>query len=450
MPTGPLQSIQSEQNELNAERDAFIRAAEGRGGKGFTAAERTRLGAIETRLTALDRETMRLEIEREVRHGEPAIDGVTDAMLGLSYGSVGSIRPRHAARIPAGHSYAELFGPATDSGGFGSFEDFLSTVHSGRADPRLAPSAAATTTVGSTGGFLVPVEYSAELFDGAIESEIVRPRARVYPMTGDKRKISGFSAKDHTDGSIYGFTARWMEEAAMNTDQTPKAVQIELNAHKLALFTQASNELASDGETFESQLGTAMRLGIGFSLDQAFLFGTGAGRPAGALSASNPARIVVAKETGQLGATLLYENVTKMLARLHPALFNESVWVASQTLIPQLLVLTVPVGTGGTVIPVLREDRNGGFTILTRPVTFTEKVPALGTEGDISLVAFSQYAIGMRKEFVMDRSQGPGWREDLSSYRGIVRVDGQSRWTGPVTPVNGDTLSWAVTLAARA
>ena len=91
----------------------------------------------------------------------------------------------------------------------------------------------------------------------------------------------------------------------------------------------------------------------------------------------------------------------------------------------------------------------GGFQILTRPVVFTEKVPVLGDRGDILLSAFSQYAIGLRQEVVLDQSHLPGWARDVISYRAILRVDGLGLWSGPVTPLHGDTLSWCVALAAR-
>ena len=82
-----------------------------------------------------------------------------------------------------------------------------------------------------------------------------------------------------------------------------------------------------------------------------------------------------------------------------------------------------------------------------KPIIFTEKTPALGTEGDLMLVDLSQYAIGMRQEIVIDRSNAPGWTRDVESFRVILRADGQSLWDEAVTPANGtNTLSWCVIL----
>jgi len=40
----------------------------------------------------------------------------------------------------------------------------------------------------------------------------------------------------------------------------------------------------------------------------------------------------------------------------------------------------------------------------------------------------------MRKEIALDRSNVPGWMEDMTDYRVIVRVDGQGTWDKPITP----------------
>jgi hypothetical protein len=73
--------------------------------------------------------------------------------------------------------------------------------------------------------------------------------------------------------------------------------------------------------------------------------------------------IQVAKETGQ-GKTIVYENLAKMMSRMFAGSFGNSVWVCHQTTIPQLLQLSLAVGTGGAPVPVLNQA-NGQFTMLT-------------------------------------------------------------------------------------
>lgn len=266
-------------------------------------------------------------------------------------------------------------------------------------------------------------------------------------MTSNSKVIAGFDDLNHTSGTLFGgFDAQWLSEAATATDMDARLRNIALNVKKLAIFTRASNELIADGMSFEAMLGEAMVKAIGWHLDYACLRGTGAGQPLGVLN--DPALVTVSKEAGQLAATIEYENLTKMFARLHPACVNNSVWVANPTTIPELLSLSIGIGTAGSPIPVLRES-DGAFLMLTRPVLFTEKLPALGTVGDIILADFSQYTVGLRPELALEKSNHVGWQNDTSGYRVILRADGMGRWKSALTPANGDTLSWCVALATR-
>ncbi len=219
----------------------------------------------------------------------------------------------------------------------------------------------------------------------------------------------------------------------------------ELSAQKLALYAQVSNELVEDGMDAGRAIEAAMAGSLAFGLDSAFISGNGVGMPRGILA--DDALITVAKLQGQAAATVLYENLTAMAARMHPALFGESVWLANVSTIPQLAQLQLSVGTGGA--PVLTQRPDGSFSILTRPVIFTEKVPTLGTKGDVLLVALSQYGIGLRRGLSFAVSSHVGFRSDETAYRLLVRVDGRGRWSGPMTPLNGDTLSWCVALEDR-
>jgi HK97 family phage major capsid protein len=127
---------------------------------------------------------------------------------------------------------------------------------------------------------------------------------------------------------------------------------------------------------------------------------------------------------------------------------KNAVWVASSTTLPQLLTLSVGIGAAGALMPAVKEA-DGKFTLLGMPLLFTEKLPTLGTKGDILLADFSQYAIGLRREVTLEKSNLPGWSRDVMSFRVILRCDGMGTWSGPQTPKNGDSRSWCVTLASR-
>lgn len=350
--------------------------------------------------------------------------------------------------------FAEMFPGQRSTDGFRDFNEFLSILHSGRHDPRMMAAAGMSEGIGVDGGFLVPTQFAAQMLDASLESEIVRPRARIEPMDSRTKIIAGWDTQNHSS-YIGGFIGYWLDEGGSFNQQKGKTRNLTLNARKLGILAPVSNEIIADGGSFEQMLGGALISALGWYLDYAFLQGTGVGQPRGVLN--DPALIAVAKESGQAADTIVYENLVKMFARVHPGSVGASVWVCNSTAIPQLLNLSVKIknvaGTenvGGSHVPVLKEDGNGGFVMLTRPVIFTEKLPALGDQGDILLADFSQYSVGLRKEISLDKSAHAGFSTDESHYRGIIRADGLGRWSTAVTPKAGDTLSWCVTLAERA
>lgn len=348
--------------------------------------------------------------------------------------------------VAQGAEYRKMF--PTESltrEGWQNFGEFVSAVHAGQADVRLR---ALVSGIPSDGGFLVPSEYSSELFNVSLESEVVRPRARVFPMSSGSRKIPATAIGSHSSHLFGGLVATWSAESSTLPDNAPKFRSMELNASKLTCYTTTSNEWLDDGLNAEQIISETFSSGLSWFLDRAFLTGDGAGKPLGILNSS--CLVTVAKESGQAANTIEYANLTKMSARLHPASWSNSVWVIHPSAIPQLMQLSVVVGSGGSHIPVLR-DQQGAFSLLGRPVVVTEKLETLGDVGDILFADFSQYGIGMRRELRLDSSAGPRFQQDEVSWRMISRVDGQPLWPEALTPQSGsDTLSPFVTLAERA
>lgn len=347
--------------------------------------------------------------------------------------------------------YCKLHGlkpEALSDGNFKSFGDFLATLGSGRYDERIqALSVAASGSNFGSGGVMVPERFLAESLHPPGEAELVLPRARLFPMNEGTLNVSALDALDETDGTMFGgFVSEWIAENGEFTARTPKTTRITLTRKKLGIFTVSSNELVSDS-AYESQLVPAMAAAIADFRDQAFFTGNGVGKPRGILS--DPALVVVAKETGQAAATITSENLDKMYSRLHPRLVRNAEWFCSPTCIPQLLRLTRTVGTAGQVIPVLNEV-SGGFYLYGLPLHVTSKLPTLGNQGDVLLADLSQYGVGMSRGIAIDRSEHARFERDQIAWRAVFRCDGQGLWRGPFKPRNGDTLSWCVTLAERA
>jgi len=325
---------------------------------------------------------------------------------------------------------------------------FFQAVFSGRHHPGLI-RAGMTETVPSDGGFLVPSQLAAQIHAVSLENEIVMPRCFVQPMISNECKIPAMTIGDHSANLYGGFTASYTDETGTIDEHSPKTRSMTLAAKKLTGLLRFSNELAQDIPGGEGQIINICGKGLSYYRDRAFLKGTGAGEPLGILNAG--CLVSVGKETGQKADTIVYENLTKMMSRMFAGSFANSIWVCHQTTIPQLLTLSLAVGTGGNQIPVMTKGANGGFEILTRPVLFTEKTEKLGDIGDIMLADFSQYVVGLRSGMRFDTSIHVHFTSDELLARLIERHDGQPLWDSALTLEDGvNTVSPFVTLAERA
>ncbi len=446
-----------------AKEAAALQAAVDKEGREMTPAELSRIDDLLAESAENLKECDRRDrLERHLTEFEPAArpnerlirpEDPQNSSERRAFGT-GSAR---TGRTNSGRRYADMFPELLGRGsGFRDGEDFLKPIVFGQADPRLLLAAGMTEGGPGGGGFLVPSPLSEKWLDASLEEEVVRGRAQVHPMTSSTLEIAGLDVTDRSAGDLAGYEGQWLAEGAPATEQKARLRKITLKARKCAIFTSASVELATDAiGGFEGQIGAFMSKAIAFNLDGAFLGGTGAGQPLGILNGGST--VTVLKEGSQAAATIRQENVLKMFARLIPASQVNAVWVVHPSTIPQLYTLTVLVknvaGTenvGGAAIPLFR-DEGGRMTLLGRPVLISEKAKQLGTKGDIGLYDFSYYAVGIRSEMSLERSNAPGWLTSEISLRLIIRVDGQPILNAAVKPSEGtDALSPFVTLETRA
>ena len=343
--------------------------------------------------------------------------------------------------------YRALFGNAGHSWqGRGTGDNFFNAVFSGRHDPRLIRSGMNETTP-SDGGFLVPTEYASRIHAVSLENEIVMPRAFVQPMISNEIRLPAMNVGDHSSSLYGGFTASYVAEAGEISTANPKTRQMELNAKKLTGMLRFSSELAADIPGGENQIVNICGKGLSWYRDRAFIKGTGAGEPLGILNADS--LVTVDKVNAQTANTIVYENLTTMMSRMFSGSFGNSVWIAHPSTIPQLMALYVPTGDGGTTVPVMSASGDS-FSMLTRPVLFTEKVEPLGSKGDIILADLSQYVVGLRAGMRFDMSIHAHFQTDELLARLIERHDGQPLWDSALTLEDGtNTVSPFVTLAVR-
>ncbi len=352
----------------------------------------------------------------------------------------------------AGASYPTPF----DSG----FGDFLQAVahaasHPGAEDPRLFQTAISggSESVDSDGGFLVQMDHSTEILKNVHEMGQLWSRVRKIPISGMSNglKINAIDEKSRVTGSRWGgVQAYWAAEADSATAKKPKFRQMELNLHKLIGVAYATDELLQDAAALGSVYTEAFSEEFTFLLELAIMEGTGAGQLLG-IENSN-AVVAVAKESGQAADTVVYENVVNMLARLWSRSMMNAIWPINPDILPQLMTMNIGVGTAG--VPVFLPPGGASVapygTLMGRPIVPIEHAETLGTQGDISLIDFSQYLAIEKGGLQTATSMHVRFLNHEQTFRWTLRVDGQPIWNSPLTPAKGsNTQSPFIQLADR-
>ena len=333
--------------------------------------------------------------------------------------------------------------------GFNSPSEFYKAIFHrnlamGDVDARLKDL---SINIGADGGFLIPESLRAELLQVPLEAAIVRPRAMIVPMDSLTVPFPTIDDTSHASNVYGGIVANWTDENTTITENQPTFGRVVLQAKKLALYTEVPNELFQDSIiSLEAFLNQIYPLAIAYFEDDAFLVGTGAGQPLGVLNAANPALVTQSRDTAN---EVNWDDLVNMFARMLPSSIASAIWPINQEVFPQLATMSLDVGTGGSAVWLSNGVAGPPATILGRPVVITEKVPALGSQADISFVDFRQYLLGDRQTLTMMTSPHFKFQQDQTAIRATERVDGQPWMRSAITPRNGtNTLSPYVALAA--
>ena len=260
----------------------------------------------------------------------------------------------------------------------------------------------------------------------ALETAIVRPRARVIPMSSLRLPIPAVDATSNVSSVFGGVVCYWTEEGATLTESQASFSRVVLEAKKLTAYSEAPNELIADAPGFGAFLDQILPEAISWYEDLAFLTGTGVGEPLGVLNGT--AAVEVTKESGQVADTIVWENIVKMYSRMLPSSLGRAVWIASINSFPELATMALSVGTGGSAVWLNNGVEGPPMTILGRPVIFTEKAPVVGDAGDITFVDFGYYLIGDRQ--VMQASSSPHYK--FASRQDRVPHHRACRWSAVV------------------
>ena len=421
-----------ERIDLVAEGKRLFEAADGRD---LSEGEKARDDEINVRLQALGKDIEREEVRRERERTVDAVPG----------GAITSQRDLAAER-PFESMGEQLVAVAN-------------SYRTGIVDPRQARinAVALGSNVGTPadGGLLLQTEYSQGLYQRAYEGGQLLSRCFKVPIgdQADSVKINGLDENSRAAGSRWGgVRAYWVAEAGTLSPSHPKFKEIELAPKKLAVLVYATNEMLRNPSALEAVINQVVPQEITFMSEDAICRGDGSGKPMGIFA--SPAFIAVAAETGQLAATVVAENISKMWSRMWGRSRANAIWAVNQEVEAQMDLLSLSVGVGGqsVYLPAGGLSASPYGTLKGRPVIPTEYNSALGTVGDIVLLDPSQYAVSDRGGVRSASSIHVQFVTDETAFRFIYEIDGEPMWSAPLTPYQataGVTLSPFVGVATR-
>lgn len=327
-------------------------------------------------------------------------------------------------------------------------------INPSNVDPRLVRDAASGANEGipSEGGFLVEADHMAGILKRTYEVAQIAGRCAKNQIRSNRMTLNYVKETSRATGSrMGGVRGYWVDEAGAPTATKPAFGQMEFKLKKLAALFYSTEELLEDSDGLGSFMDTAVAEEFAWLVDNAILNGSGAGQPLGLANAA--CTVSASKRAGQAAATIVYENIVDMWARMWGRSRANAAWFISQDCEPQLQTMAMVVGAGGVPVymPAGGVSASPYATLMGRPVIPVEQTAALGTVGDIVLADFSQYQLIDKGSPQAAESMHVAFTTAEQAFRWIYRVDGQPTWSAALTPANGSsTLSPFVRLATRA
>lgn len=343
--------------------------------------------------------------------------------------------------------------------GWRSFGEFAiatklaATSRGGSVDPRLivdTPTSFSSEGVGADGGFAVPPDFRQNIMEKVMGEESLL--GRTDQMTSSSNTIT--MPKDETTPwqTAGGIQAYWEGEGAQLSQSKVSLESEVLKLNKLTVLVPVTEELLEDAPAMTTYLNRKTPQKMDFKITDAIINGSGVGTPTGILNSA--CTVAVAKETGQVADTVVFENIVKMWSRMYGPCRSNAVWLINQDIEPQLFTMLFE-GASSSVPAYMPAGGLSGSpfgTLMGKPVIPTQACPTLGDKGDIILADMSEYLTATRVGGIRaDVSIHLYFDYDMVAFRFIVRIAGQPWWSSAISPKNGNNeVSSFVAMEERA
>jgi HK97 family phage major capsid protein len=380
--------------------------------------------------------------------------------------TVEQVRQELAARASQPKPIAGLTSVVDREAGkpFGTLGDQLVAIAQygmgGSLDKRLMGVQAAATGAGanvpSDGSFLIQQDFVVDLTKDAFnEGQLAADCSSTeVSASSDGLRVAYVDETSRATGSRWGGIQIYRgAEADSATAKKPKIGEWETRVYDLIGLAYMTERLLLDAAAMQSVFSQGFASEFAFVVDDEIVRGTGAGQCLGIVN--SPALVTVTKETGQLAATVVAENISKMWARLMPRAKAGASWYINQEVEQQLQFMQIGTGVSAQLVYM----PPGGFsgqkygTIYGAPVKVVEQCSAPGTVGDIILANLRQaYQLVTKGGLQAMDSIHVRFINNERTFRWVSRVGGAPRLKSALTPYKGSasaTLSDHVVLGTR-
>ena len=346
--------------------------------------------------------------------------------------------------------------------GFYDAADFgLAVMHASRTDGFVDPrfgawdSAIKAADPGSTvhkethsaEGRMVPPQVKDDIWAIVFDEDDIVGAVEPEPTSSNSVE---WIADETTPWGSTGVQANWRAEASSMTASNLDTDGRDVKLHELYAFVSATDELLEDAPRLNRRLVQGAGRAIGWEASEAIMLGTGSGQPLGWHNTTTGPLVSVAKESGQVAATVVVANILKMYSRLLVGPGARVRWYANRDIVPQLSSLSLgnePSWTNQNA--GLREAPSG--MLMGYPIDFSEHCATLGTQGDIQLVNLSGYYAAVKTGGVKFASSIHLFFDyGATAFRWTFRIGGQPYLAAAVSPAKGsNTKSHFITLDVR-
>jgi len=321
--------------------------------------------------------------------------------------------------------------PEQKSSKRGTFEDMFDCL---RASKWPNEYRAQNMTDAIYGGYLVPEVFVPTMKMIGFEPAIIRPRATVIPAgSPPDAKINIPVLNQGANGEFAGVAVTWVAEGGSKTATTALITELELEPKEVCASMNITDKLLRNAPQSAGMFEGLLRGALTRAEEAAFINGNGVGRPLGVMQT---ACHITATRTS--ATSISFADIRGMMGSLIASSWNNAVWIANVSTLPQLIALADAVGNSIYIQGDITKQIPASLFGL--PVIFTGLTPTLGSKGDLILADLSYYLIKDGSGPFVAASPHVYWTTNVTVVKIFSNVDGDSWVSDELLLQDGSTL----------